>query len=167
MKKYLDIIMINISSLAVGIFLYYLTKEKTDLLAAVLAIGISLSLGMRQYRTENDKIFKELFFELNNKYDVKFNNKLSEMIENSESNSEFKLSSKDENLIIDYLNFCAEEYLWKTKDRIPDSVWNSWENGMVYYMNKPIINQVILKEIEQKNSYYGLFDKIEHRLIKC
>lgn len=42
--------------------------------------------------------------------------------------------------------------------------WDSWENGMVYYLNKPIINQVILKEKGQKDSYYGLFDKIEKRI---
>jgi len=36
-------------------------------------------------------------------------------------------------LLFDYLNFCGEEYLWKTKGRIPENVWNFWENGMIYY----------------------------------
>lgn len=59
-KKYLDLIIINVLFLVIAILLYLLTYKKTEILAAVLATGISLSLGFRQYRTENDKIFKLL-----------------------------------------------------------------------------------------------------------
>lgn len=148
----------------IGIGLYFLTNERIEILGAVIATGISLSLGIRQYKTENDKIFKQLFKEFNSKYDSKFNNKLDEIVEESEKNKDYKLSSENEKIIVDYLNFCAEEYLWKTKDRIPKKVWESWENGMIYYLNKPIINKVVIKEKRQKDSYYGLFEKIEKRL---
>src|SRR5690606_14686160 len=104
---------------------------------------ISLSLGIRQYKTENDKLFKELFTEFNTKYDLKFNNTLEEIVKNSELDKNYQLSSENEKLIVDYLNFCAEEYLWTTKERIPKSVWKSWENGMLYYLNNPIINKVV------------------------
>jgi len=148
----------------IGIVLFYLTKEKVEVLGAVIATGISLSLGIRQYRTENDKIFKELFIEFNEKYDLKFNDILDEIVDKSENEKDYKLSSENKKLIVDYLNFCSEEYLWKTKDRIPKKVWDSWENGMVYYLNKSIINQVIVNEKGQKDSYYGLFEKIEYRI---
>ena len=148
----------------IGIGLYFLTNERIEILGAVIATGISLSLGIRQYKTENDKIFKQLFIEFNTKYDSKFNDKLDEIVEESEKNEDYELSSENEKLIVDYLNFCAEEYLWKTKDRIPKRVWDSWENGMIYYLNKPIINKVIIKEKGQKDSYYGLFEKIEKRI---
>jgi hypothetical protein len=164
LKLYCDTLVINLISILIGIGLYYLTNEKIEILGAVIAIGISLSLGIRQYKTENDKIFKELFTEFNTKYDAKFNDKLDEIIEESESIEGYQLSSENKKLVIDYLNFCAEEYLWKTKDRIPASVWTAWENGMVYYLNKPIINKVFVNEIEQKDSYYGLFEKIEKRI---
>ena len=144
----------------IGFGLYFLANERIEILGAVLATGISLSLGVRQYKTENDKIFKQLFTEFNTKYDLKFNDKLDEIVEKSENNENYELSSENEKLIVDYLNFCAEEYLWKTKDRIPETVWNSWKNGMDYYLKKPIINKVILKEKEQKNSYYGFFEKL-------
>jgi hypothetical protein len=164
LRKYADIILINVISMIIGIGLFYLTKEKVEVLGAVIATGISLSLGIRQYKTENDKLFKELFTEFNTKYDLKFNDNLEVIIEHCELNENHQLSSKDEKLIIDYLNFCAEEYLWKTKGRISKEVWNSWENGMVYYLNKQIINQVVVKQKGQKDSYYGLFDKIEKRV---
>lgn len=67
----------------IGIFLYFLTSEKTEILGAIIATGISLSIGIRQYKTENDKIFKQLFTEFNSKYDTKFNDKLEEIVEKS------------------------------------------------------------------------------------
>jgi len=164
MKKYKDIILINLISMLIGIGVYILANERIEILGAVIATGISLSLGIRQYKTENDKIFKQLFTEFNSKYDSKFNDKLEEIIETSESDKNYKLSPENKKLIVDYLNFCAEEYLWETKDRIPKKVWDSWENGMVYYLNKPLINSVIIKEKGQKDSYYGLFEKIENRI---
>jgi len=66
--------------------------------------------------------------------------------------------------VIDYLNFCSEEYLWYTKGRIPDMVWTSWENGMIYFFNLPPINGIIISQNSQKTSYYGLFDKISKRI---
>jgi hypothetical protein len=102
--------------------------------------------------------------EFNSKYDSKFNDKLNEIVKQSENDKDYKLSPEDKKLIVDYLNLCAEEYLWRTKNRIPKKVWDSWENGMVYYLNKPIINEVVLNEKCQKDSYYGLFEKIEKRI---
>ena len=67
-------------------------------------------------------------------------------------------------LIIDYLNFCAEEYLWYKKNRIDENVWKSWKNGMLYFMNIPVINEFVLNQKEQANSYYGLFSKIGKNL---
>jgi hypothetical protein len=45
----------------IEIELYFLTNERIKILGAVIATGISLSLEIRQYKTENDKIFKQLF----------------------------------------------------------------------------------------------------------
>ena len=165
MKKYLDIILINLIFLLIGIGLFFLTGERVEILGAVIATGISLSLGIRHYKTENDKLFKELFTEFNSKYDNKFNHTLEDIVVNYKLVKDYELDKKQMKLIIDYLNFCAEEYLWKTKNRIPEKVWNSWENGMVYYLNNPLINEVILREKGQKDSYYGLFEKIKNRII--
>lgn len=164
MKKYLDIIIINLIFLLLGICLFFMTGERIEILGAIIATGISLSLGIRQYKTEDDKIFKELFFEFNSKYDEKFNDELEKIISNYESSNDYVLDSKQKMLIIDYLNLCAEEYLWKTKDRIPKKVWDSWENGMIYYLNNPIINGIIVKEKGQSDSYYGLFEKLKKRV---
>lgn len=158
-RKYIDIIVINTVSLLLGLGLYYFTGERIEILGAIIATGISLSLGIRHYKTENDRLFKELFQEFNKKYDERFNDELEAIVANGKS-----LTKEQRYLIIDYLNLCAEEYLWKTRDRIPNKVWDSWENGMVYYLNNPHINKVIVEERMQSDSYYGLFEKIKKRV---
>lgn len=159
MKRYLDLIVINLTFLTIGILLFFMVEKRIEILGVVIATGISLSLGIRQSKTENDRIFKELFNEFNTKYDVKFNDSLKSIVKLSEDKK--RLNLEDESLIIDYLNFCAEEYLWKTKGRIPDEVWDSWENGMIYYLNNPLINNVFFTESMQKSSYYGLYERME------
>ena len=71
-----------------------------------------------------------------------------------------EIKENDRLLIIDYLNFCSEEYLWYDKGRIPENVWQSWENGMLYFLNLKPINQIVQSQNKQKNSYYGLFEKL-------
>lgn len=156
MKKYLDIIFINIIYLILGIALFYMLDEKVEILGAVVATGITLSLGIRQYKTENDKIFKDLFMDFNSKYDQEFRKRLNKIRKQNKI--------KDPNILIDYFNFCAEEYVWKTKGRIPDRVWDSWEKGIVFFISNPIVREIFDKEKEQKNSYYGWYDRIEKKL---
>lgn len=160
-RKNYDIILINLIALITGLALYYLLGEKVEILGAIIATGISLSLGFRHYKTENDKLFKELFIEFNSKYDSKFNDKLEDIVEEYALNKEYRLKKEQKKLIVDYLNFCAEEYLWERKNRIPKEVWTSWENGMVYYLNNPLIKEIAIKEKSQEGSYYGLFEKIK------
>lgn len=58
-------------------FLYYVNK--IEIIEAILATDISISFGVRQYKMENDKMFKELFESFNNKYDNKFNDSLNKI----------------------------------------------------------------------------------------
>ncbi len=170
MKKYFDIIIINLLALAIGLILYFYLGKSIEILSMVVATGISISFGIRQYKIENDKIFKELFTGFNEKYDIKFNNILNEIDRKTKNNDQYELAIYEEMkidepaIIIDYLNLCAEEYLWHKKGRISKVVWKSWEAGMVYYLNIKSINKYILNEKGQKDSYYGLFNKIGNRI---
>ena len=159
-KGYSDLIFINLFTLIIGLILFYCLGNKIEIIGAVLATGISLSFGVRQYKMENDKMFKELFENFNNRYDIKFNNKLNEIDAIYKMDKDLEIKENDRLLIIDYLNFCSEEYLWYDKGRIPENVWQSWENGMLYFLNLKPINQIVQSQNKQKNSYYGLFEKL-------
>jgi hypothetical protein len=148
-----------ILSLITAILLYKLLNVKIEVLGAIIATGISLSFGIRQYKIENDKMFKELFQEFNLKYDKKFNKTLNKIDKKIKRDLSVSIDKKRD-LIIDYINFCSEEYLWYKKKRIPLDVWTSWKKGMLYFLNLPPIKEIVLEQYCQKDSYYGLFDEL-------
>lgn len=161
--SYIYIFLMNIISVILGIYIYLKFDNRIEILGAILATGLSISLSLAQYNIENDKMFKELFREFNNKYDCKFNNELNEIDRKFKLDDKFIVSKdEDKNLIIDYLNFCAEEYLWYTKGRIPYNVWKSWRNGMLYFFKLTPIKEIIISQSNQKESFYGLFENLKN-----
>lgn len=140
---------------------YYLCIEESVLIPLTGAL-ITLFVGLFNFEIANDKLFKELFQEFNNKYDSKFNNRLNQIIDNKEFDE-----IKDKPLIVDYLNFCAEEYLWHSKGRIEPKVWKNWKNGMDYFMKNEHFRKIAWSEINNNNdSYYDFFKKEFPKLIE-
>jgi hypothetical protein len=158
--KYLDLYIIVLTSLS-GIAVFYFFGRKFELLITIFGVGISIAFSLRQYRIENDKMFKELFIMYNDKYDNKFNNCLNKIDEEVLKNPHYELCEKQKLVVIDYLNLCSEEYLWYKKGRIDKLAWNSWEKGMKYYLNISAIKNFIQNEKKQKDSYYGIFEYLK------
>jgi hypothetical protein len=158
--KYSDFYTI-ISTTILSVIIYNYFDNEPEFPIAIFAAGISISFGFRQYRIENDKIFKELFLMFNDKYDRKFNECLNIIDKNTNNDPNYQLSEKEQKLVIDYLNFCSEEYLWFRKNRIDRLAWFSWEKGMKYYLSIKSIKEHIVKEKPQKDSYYGFFEKFK------
>lgn len=160
-KSYMELVIYGLS-IIIGLVVYICIDRKPEWPIAVIATGISIAFGLRQYKIENDKMFKDLFTAFNQKYDEKFNDSLNEIDANTKKDPNYRLDKKNETkLVVDYLNLCAEEYLWFTKGRIDETVWLAWENGMKYYLNIASINAFIKEEKEQKDSYYGLFERLK------
>ncbi len=160
LKRYSDLYLINILTIISGI-IFYCFDRKPEIPIAIFATGISISFGFRQYKIENDKMFKELFQSFNEKYDLKFNNKLNKIEQKTKEDLNYELNKKQIALIMDYLNLCAEEYLWYTKGRIDETVWKSWEKGMKFYINIKSIKKIVDTQKAQKDSFYGLFEKLK------
>jgi hypothetical protein len=88
----------------------------------------------------------------------KFNDCLNKIIDSTRENKKYELSDNEKPIVIDYLNMCAEQYLWFTKGRIDKKVWESWIRGMKYYLECQSIKKYIETEKNQKDSYYGIFE---------
>ncbi|HEY5534704.1 MAG TPA: hypothetical protein VIL99_07215 [Ignavibacteria bacterium] len=84
-----------------------------------------------------------------------------------------------EDIIFDYLNLCAEEYFWEEQGLIIKEAWENWSKGIEYFLDNPIIIEVIKSEkkkmeiIDKKNEieindfYYGfLYCDIVNKAIK-
>ncbi|MEO7905772.1 MAG: hypothetical protein ABIT06_02250, partial [Saprospiraceae bacterium] len=81
LRHNIDIILITLLSIVIGLWLYGLYGNRIEILAAIIASGISLSIGMKQYSIANDQIFKELFNSFNQKYNAEFNQVLNKIAE--------------------------------------------------------------------------------------
>lgn len=162
-KKNKDIVIVSILSIAIGLAVYFLLDKKVEITITIIAGGFTFAFGLRQFQMENDRIFKELFIAFNEKYDNKFNDKLNKIAFEHSEERPYILSEEEKKLVIDYLNLCAEEYLWYTKGRIDDNVWSAWEIGILYFTSLKPIADVVTSEQGVRGSYYGLFDRLSLR----
>ena len=121
-----------------------------EIIISILAIGISLSFSVSQSSLANDRMFRELFTEFNQRYD-RINNDLHRIT------GVIELHPEDKQMIIDYFNLCAEEYLWFKKGRIPEDIWKAWKVGIKHYKNQPLFRLVAEEENHHDVSYYHFF----------
>ena len=129
-----------------------------------LALLISFVFYLQKHKLEELKLFTELFREFNERYD-KLNSKLNKIIakenltlEEIDNKSDDDVISRD--VLFDYFNLCAEEYLYYKKGYILPEVWEYWENGMERFFNDPRIKKLweednINSDGSSNNSYYG------------
>lgn len=156
----------NISSIFFGIlFLMAIVAYSygkinfTGLAGAIVSIA-TIYYGNLKSRIENDILFKELFKSFNERYDKKFNDLINTLKFDESKN----LEPDDIILIIDYFNLCAEEFLWKTKDRIPKDVWKAWKAGIQENLKIRQVRELFEKEtltFSGQISYYGLYNELK------
>ncbi|MEX0608798.1 MAG: hypothetical protein WD016_10615 [Balneolaceae bacterium] len=150
--------------LFVGVLFAFSEFEINDkFFYATLGALITLYIGITRYHLNNDKVFMELFNEFNSRYDDETNelfNSLRDGLRDYEP-------KEDRLRVIDYLNLCAEEYMWYKKGRIPKDVWAAWEVGIIKNL---ILNNVYDVFDDEKNlsgeSYYGFMEYISPILDK-
>jgi hypothetical protein len=138
-----------------------------SLLLGLIGLMATFYFGYLKNRIEDDKVFKELFDSFSTKYDGKMNDLLNEL---RNTQSKRPLTIEEKNLVIDYFNLCAEEYLWKKKKRINDDVWDAWKAGIEDNLEISQIGSLFLEEIDaprRKKSYYGLDQELSiNELVK-
>lgn len=144
----------------IATFLYGMKVIDMTLLLGLLGSIATIYFGVLKLKIENDILFKQLFETFNKRYDANLN----DLINNLKNDSERGLSEDDRNLIIDYFNLCAEEFLWNKKKRIPDDIWQAWKAGIKENLEIKQIIEVYNFETSTergKKSYYGLVEELE------
>lgn len=96
--------------------------KETETILAIVVFFTGLFYNFINFKIARDQFFKSLFEEFNQKYDS-MNEALNVIVSGAESYSFNGKEKSKEAIIIDYLNLCAEEYLWYKKGRIDTQVW--------------------------------------------
>lgn len=137
---------------AFGLAIYLTTevdmKERLPLLGAATAGILGFCYFVQQQRLAETLLFKELFTEFNSRYNA-MNDRLTGVPRGTTP------SDAQKNLIVDYFNLCAEEYLFYREGFILPEVWPSWCRGMLQYLNDEPF-RTIWREENALQAYYGL-----------
>lgn len=130
-------------------------EGKPALCGGVIAGVLGFCYFIQQQKLAETHLFKELFIEFNRRYDD-LNDDLARLATST------TLSSQDKQILVDYFNLCAEEYLFFREGYILPEVWRSWCRGMLQYIQHEPFKAVWRDEIETE-SYYGLTETLIRR----
>jgi len=128
------------------------TDGQVGLSGALIASILGFCYFVQQQKLAETHLLKDLFTEFNARYDA-LNNDLLRI------KSSTTLSQDDKCTVIDYLNLCAEEYLFFRLGYILPDVWKAWCRGMRDYLSAPSIAELWREEFKT-DSYYGLSEEV-------
>jgi hypothetical protein len=147
--------------LSIDSTLFYLKIFNGEIFTAIFASVVTAYYAYLKLKIENDKMFKDLFESFNNKYNGDTNDIFNELRKISPETKIEEVKENGENIILDYFNLCAEEYLWYSKGRIPEKVWKAWKCGIIENINIPQVKELYKKEIKNgTDSFYGLVEEL-------
>jgi hypothetical protein len=130
---------------------------KIEWVISILAAAGGLTTFLYTQHLQETRLFTELFQQFNARY-AGLNERLSAI---AESRGE-GMSREDRQVLMDYFNLCAEEYLYFNAGYIDDSVWKSWMQGMRAYAAVSAIRALWEEEL-RSGSYYGFsLSEFEH-----
>lgn len=124
------------------------SDQRVPLVGGVLAGTLSFVYFVQQQKLAETQLFKQLFTEFNQRYDL-LNDRLAGV------SADTAVLPSDRSAIIDYFNLCAEEYLFFREGYIHPVVWRSWCRGMLQYLDRRPFHDVWIAE-GRTDSYYGL-----------
>jgi hypothetical protein len=120
--------------------------DKATVFAGVVAAVLSVSFFVQQQRLAEMNLFWELITAFNGRYD-----KLNERLMRIRCEDD----STDYQVVWDYFNLCAEEFLFFSEGYIDERVWRAWCIGMLdYFEVEPFLT--MWRDVGARDSYYGL-----------
>jgi hypothetical protein len=122
---------------------------KIEWVISILAAAGGLTTFLYTQHLQETRLFTDLFQRFNERY-ADLNERLNVIAEMGGD----EISSEDRQILMDYFNLCAEEYLYFNAGYIDDSVWESWMRGMRAYAAVPAIRRLWEQELKS-GSYYG------------
>ena len=143
--------MVVVVLLGAAVFVPILFRRSSwQVVLPVIVALLSAAYTIQKHQLEEDSLFRELFREFNQRYDL-LNKDMNRI---HEENGEGQLGQEDTATLYKYFNLCAEEYLYYKKGYIYPEVWEAWQNGMKWFCQNARIKRLWSRELET-NSYYG------------
>ena len=134
----------------VVVFFVVPSPRNVDLLVPVTGAVAAFVYFLYTQHLQETRLFAELFHEFNTRYND-LNEGLNDIAYREQSSM---LSLEDRQVLFDYFNLCAEEYLYFKSGYIDLEVWQSWVSGMRFFAKSPEVLRLWSEEL-RSSSYYG------------
>lgn len=136
------------ASISVFATLRVANKYEAEIICSTIAVALGFCYFIQQQKLAETELFHKLFTDFNIRYS-ELNGRLSALL------PERTLSQEQTDIVVDYFNLCAEEYLFYRQGYIPQTVWRAWCRGMIWYLNRHPFRDIWNEEVKTE-SFYGL-----------
>jgi hypothetical protein len=148
--RYPGIFLVVFVSLFTGILLLVPSAKQPVFFLPAVAAAAGFAYFLYTQHLQETKLFSDLFRQFNERYD-RLNGDLNQI---ATAQRVSMLSEESKQVLFDYFNLCAEEYLYYKTGFIDQEVWRSWSSGRSYFESVPHIRDLWASELES-GSYYG------------
>lgn len=144
------IFLVTVAALITGIHISVSPSKQSEAYLPAVAAAAGFAYFLYNQHLQKTRLFTELFKQFNAKYD-----QLNESLNRIATDTELTvLSPDDRQVLFDYFNLCAEEYLYFKTGYIDGEVWHSWCKGMHQFSQIKHIHSLWESELAG-DSYYG------------
>lgn len=157
-SRYPLIFLVAVAALVTGIHLLVPAAKQAEAYLPAVAAAAGFAYFLYSQHLQETRLFTELFRQFNAKYDA-LNEALNKIANDKDVTV---LPPSDRQVLFDYFNLCAEEYLYFKTGYIDEEVWKSWVNGMSYFAEIRHIRDLWKEELAN-GSYYGLRLELLHK----
>jgi hypothetical protein len=142
------------ASLALSIFAALLltlpAQRAIELLVPVTGAVAGFVYFLYSQQLQQTRLFLELFRAFNERYD-RLNDKLNVIVSQAPSPM---FSAEQKQVLFDYFNLCAEEWMYFRAGYIDPDAWEAWRRGMKFFLSSPGVRKLWVEELKG-GSYYG------------
>lgn len=156
-----------LSAIAVVVLFAQHVEKRWEVSAATAGIAVGLVYFVQKQKLEEINLFQRFFTEFNNRYS-QLHARLQAI---SCLPATVPLGAEQLEVLDQYFNLCAEEYLFWEQGRILPCVWQSWCRGMLFYLQCPQVDRAWQNQ-RTLESHYGLSIQLiergagHHRVMK-
>jgi hypothetical protein len=128
-SRYPLIFLVVVAAIVTGIHLLVPSAKQAEAYLPAVAAAAGFAYFLYSQHLQETRLFTELFRQFNAKYDS-----LNEALNKITNDRQITvLALQDRQVLFDYFNLCAEEYLYFKTGYIDSEVWQSWLKGMSYF----------------------------------
>lgn len=148
---------VAVSACAYFVLFVCFPTRSNELVVPVTGLLAGLGYFLYAQHLQETRLFVDVFRQFNERYDH-LNKDMNRIRESGTIQpaveTEKMLPAQDKQILFDYFNLCAEEYLYFKSGYIDKQVWHSWCCGMAFFAESKEVRRLWEAELKSQ-SYYG------------